>query len=81
LHTDDASVAGDFGVEGHGIVVLRNFDKPVVPFVGSADMPSLLQFIHEYETPSLSNYMDLYKDMIGPDRLPLLILLTPSTDP
>ena len=37
LHTSDESVAGDFGLSGPGIVIIRNFDELVVAYDGVVD--------------------------------------------
>jgi protein disulfide-isomerase A1 len=55
LHTSDA-VGADYGLTGTGIVVLRNFDEPVLAYAGDATAAGLADFVSSKATPRLINF-------------------------
>jgi len=55
MHTDDVSVFEHFGMSGAGIVVLRNFDEPVVHFSGSS-VGDLKNFASSHSNARLINF-------------------------
>jgi protein disulfide-isomerase A1 len=55
MHTDDVSVLEHFGMSGAGIVVLRNFDEPVVHFSGNS-IGDLKNFTASHSNARLINF-------------------------
>ena len=55
-HTSDADVAEHFGLSGSGIVILRNFEEPVLRYTGPKNRTKLVEFIVKYSKPALTNF-------------------------
>ena len=54
-HTSDA-VGADYGLTGAGVVVLRNFDEPLLTYTGDATEAGLTEFVSSKVTPRLINF-------------------------
>jgi protein disulfide-isomerase A1 len=55
-HTSDESAFGDFDLEHAGIVLIRNFDEPLLHYSGAHTTEALIEFAKSKTTPRLINF-------------------------
>lgn len=56
FHTSDENAFGDFDLSAAGIVIMRNFDEPLVHFEGEHTDHGLLEWAKSKTTPRLINF-------------------------
>ena len=52
----DEEFAKVYSVEGSGLIILRNFSEPRVDFAGEINANELIEFIKEYEFPTIIEF-------------------------
>lgn len=80
LHTSDESVAGDFGLSGPGIVIIRNFDENLTTYSGDATKEAIVAFAQSKLTPRLINFDEDSIDPIFGKKNPAIILFSNEKD-
>jgi protein disulfide-isomerase A1 len=76
LHTADADVASHFGLDGSGVVVIRNFDEALSAYSGAATKEALSAFAEGLQTPRLVNFDEDAIDPIFGKKNPAIILFS-----
>ena len=74
-HTSDA-VGADYGLTGAGVVVLRNFDEPLLAYTGDATEAGLTEFVSSKVTPRLINFDEDSIDPIFGKKAPAIFLFS-----
>ena len=78
-HTSDA-VGADYGLTGAGVVVLRNFDEPLLAYTGDATEAGLTEFVSSKVTPRLINFDEDSIDPIFGKKAPAIFLFSNEKD-
>jgi len=76
LHTADADVASHFGLDGSGVVVVRNFDEALSAYSGAATKDAIVAFAEGLQTPRLVNFDEDAIDPIFGKKQPAIILFS-----
>jgi len=70
------AVAADFGLDGSGVVVIRNFDEALSAYSGAATKEALTAFAEGLQTPRLVNFDEDAIDPIFGKKNPAIILFS-----
>lgn len=79
FHTSDA-VGADYGLTEAGIVVLRNFDEPLLTYSGEATAAGITEFVKSKQVPRLINFDEDSIDPIFGKKAPAIFLFSNEKD-
>lgn len=76
FHTSDESAFGDFDLSAPGIVVLRNFDEPILHYTGERTESALIEFAKSKTTARLINFDEDSIEPIFGKKAPAIFLFS-----
>lgn len=64
MHSDDLTVLPEFHLTKPGIIVLRNFDEPMLEYTGFTDLVSFKEFTEKKKQPRLIDFSEEFIEPI-----------------